>query len=202
MEPAPSTWDGDLTETALLLIDCQRDFWTEEHAVAFPDFPTRVTELLALCRGHGIEVIHVRSRFAPDGSDWMLPYRQLGSIPCIAGSEGERVLPCAEERDGERVFLKQTFDALRAPELVAYLERTGPEVLWVAGLETSFCVLLTAASATQAGYRAVVVEDAVADDPGLRREPSPLEIYTGKAFFVTRVAEIGKGRGARPPVPK
>lgn len=184
--------DLDLTETALLLIDCQRDFWTEAHALAFPDFPARVAELLALCRSHGAEVIHVRSRFAPDGSDWMLPYRQLGSIPCIAGSEGERVLPFAEELNEERIFLKQTFDALRAPELGAHLETARPEVLWVAGLETSFCVLLTAASATQAGYRTVVVEDAVADDPELGREPSPLEIYAGKAFFVTRVAELSR----------
>jgi hypothetical protein len=35
---------------ALLLIDIQRDFWTEELASSFPDFPANVERLLALCR--------------------------------------------------------------------------------------------------------------------------------------------------------
>lgn len=98
----------------LLLIDCQRDFWTPEHEAAFPGFPDGVTQLLGLCRREGSEVIHVRSRFAPDGSDWMPPYRHLGSIPCLAGTPGEEVLPFARDIEGERVFLKQTFDALRS----------------------------------------------------------------------------------------
>lgn len=181
------------TDRALLLIDCQRDFWTEEHALAFPDFPAKVAELLALCRREGIEVIHVRSRFAPDGSDWMPPYRHLGSIPCIAGSDGEAVLPFAKEREGEPVFYKQTFDALRVPELSRYLEESGKTTVLVAGLETSFCVLLTAASATQAGFWTWVVADAVADDPAISRDPSPLEIYAGKVFFPVRVGEIAHG---------
>ena len=177
MRDAP---DHAAAETALLLIDCQRDFWTGDHAAAFSDSPARVTELLAQCCRQGIEVLHVRSRFEPDGSEWMPPYRHLGAIPCIACSAGEEVLPLAEERDGEPVFLKQAFDALRLPEVVEHLESPGKTTLWVAGLESSFCVLLTAASATQAGYWVQVVEDAVADDPELRRDRSPLDPSAGK----------------------
>ena len=182
-----------IASAVLLLIDCQQDFWTPEHAAAFPDFPTKVAGLLALCRREGIEVIHVRSRFAADGSDWMPPYRHLGSIPCIAGSDGEAVLPFAEDREGEPVFFKQTFDALRVPELVRHLERSGKTTVLVAGLETSFCILLTAASLTQAGFWTLAVADAVADDPAIPREPSPLEIYAGKVFFLVRMAEIAHG---------
>jgi len=181
---------GTGSGAALLLIDCQRDFWTPEHEAVFPGFPDAVARLLSLCRREGIEVIHVRSRFAPDRSDWMPPYRHLGSIPCVAGTEGEEVLPFAAEIEGERVFLKQTLDALQAPELVEHLHGSGTRTVLVAGLETSFCVLLTGASATQAGYWTGVVADAVADDPEIAGQRSPLEIYAGKLFFPLRLDQV------------
>ena len=41
---------------ALLLLDVQRDFWSEQLAPSFPDFPANVDRLLSLCRSEGLEV--------------------------------------------------------------------------------------------------------------------------------------------------
>ena len=97
----------DFSAWALLLIDVQRDFWTRGHRRAFPRFPDRVRDLLACCRRRGLEVVHVRSRFRADRSDWMPPHRVLGGVPCVAGSGGEEVLSFAAEEPGEAVFEKQ-----------------------------------------------------------------------------------------------
>ena len=149
----------------LLLIDVQRDFWPEETAKAFPDFPSNIERLLEYCRTSGVDVVHVRAEFEPDGTDWMAPYRIKGETPCVRGTPGADVLPCAVERTGEPVIRKRTFDAFQQQDLLTHLQRARKSFILVAGLETSVCVLFTAASAVQRGFLAAVVEDCCADDP-------------------------------------
>ena len=84
-----SKWD----QFALLLIDVQKDFWSDEMEKNFPHFRENVASLLKLCRHEGIEVIHIRGRFSADKSDWM-PIYQLGrKMPCVEGTEGIELLP-------------------------------------------------------------------------------------------------------------
>ncbi len=158
---APKDW----RRFVLLLIDVQRDFWQESTAKAFPDFPSKIAALLDYARSTGLDVVHVRAEFEPDGSDWMAPYRVKGETPCIRGTPGVEVLPCAVERPGEPVLRKQTFDAFRHPDLLTRLHSARKTFILIAGLETSVCVLFTAASAAQNGFLAAVIEDCCADDP-------------------------------------
>jgi nicotinamidase-related amidase len=155
----PLDWAGH----ALVLIDLQRDFWPDEIAAAAPALPGRVTELLASARSNGLRVVHVRARFAADGSDWMARYRLRGRIPCIAGTPGAETLPFAAEVDGEPVIVKQSFDGFLGTGLHELLQRDGVRSLLIAGLVTSTCVLLTAATATQLGYLVTVLSDCTAD---------------------------------------
>ncbi len=150
---------------ALLLIDLQKDFWPAQLAESFPDFPDHIRELLALCRGEGLEVVHLRASFKPDMSDWMLRYRLRGRIPCVEGTPGADILDFATEKPGERVMFKQTFDGFLQPDLPAYLREKGKRFLLTAGLVTSTCVFLTTASAAQLGFLTAMVEDCCADDP-------------------------------------
>ena len=150
---------------ALLLIDLQEDFWSQEKAQLYPDFPANITSLLETCRSEGIEVVHVRASFQPDGSDWMPNHRLLGRIPCIAGTEGVKTLPFATEGGEETVIIKRTYDGFLCPDLHPYLQKRGKRFLFTAGLVTSICVLLTTLSATQLGFLTAVVEDCCADEP-------------------------------------
>ena len=158
----------DWSHFALLLVDVQRSFWPVRGRPDFPDFPANVARLLSLCRAEGLEVIHVRSRFKPDKSDWMLMYRlrvPVSHHPCVAGQEGEKPAAFAAREPRELVVFKQTFYALHTPNLVPYLRENDKRVILVAGLLTSVCVLFTAASAAQLGFLAAVVEDCCADSP-------------------------------------
>jgi nicotinamidase-related amidase len=160
----------DWTPFALLLIDVQRSFWSPQRDTEFPDFAANVARLLAVCRAEGIEVIHLRARFAPDGSDWMPRHRLRGTIPCIAGTAGVETLPCATELAGETVLWKQTLDGFLQPALLRYLRERDKRFLLTAGLVTSTCVLLTTASAAQRGFLAAVVEDCCADLPDMHAQ--------------------------------
>ena len=150
---------------ALLLIDVQRDFWSERLQPSFPEFPANVEHLLSLCRSEGLEIVHLRASFKPDMSDWMLRYRLRGRIPCIEGTEGVETVSFAVERPEEVVIVKQTFDGFHNPNLLPYLRGKGKRFLLTAGLLTSVCVFLTTASAAQLGFLAAVVEDCCADEP-------------------------------------
>lgn len=149
----------------LLLIDVQNDFWTEEMAAHFPDFSENVARLLTLCRKQGIDIVHLRASFKADQSDWIKRYTLQNAIPCVAGSVGAEILPCAAAIPGERVIHKQSFDGFLNQELVAYLQENEKRFVLVAGLESSVCVLLTAISATQRGCLSAIVSDCCADNP-------------------------------------
>lgn len=161
MKTAQRGWE----QFVLLLIDLQRDFWSDEMAECFPSFPDNVVRLLGLCRSAGIEVVHLRASFKPDGSNWMPVYRLRGRIPCVEGTAGVETLPFALKDPGEKVIVKQTFDGFQQPELLQHLERRGKRFVLTAGLVTSVCVFLTTASAAQGSFLTAIVEDCCADRP-------------------------------------
>jgi nicotinamidase-related amidase len=162
--------DGTWKQFALILIDLQHDFWPEKLAQCFPDFPAKITQLLDFCRTEGLEVIHLRTRFRADRSDWMPRYRLRGRIPCIQGTTGAETLPFALDRPGETILVKQAFDGFHNPELLQYLQRKGKRFILTAGLVTSTCVLFTTVSAAQKGFLTAVVEDCCADEPSAHEQ--------------------------------
>lgn len=161
MGTKPKNWDA----FALLLIDVQKDFWADSMSQTFSDYERHVAQLLHVCRSEGIDIVHLRARFQADESDWMVRYRSLGRTPCIEGTPGVEVFPFASSEPGEFVIFKQSFDGFQKPALQAYLEKNAKRYLLIAGLATSVCVLLTAATAAQQGYLVGLVEDCCADSP-------------------------------------
>ena len=159
----------------LLLIDVQEDFWSQQIAESFPDFPANVARLLALCRAEGMEIVHLRARFRPDKLGWMPRYRLRGSIPCVDGTSGVETLPFALEEPDETVIHKQTFDGFQSPELLSHVREKGKRFVLTAGLVTSVCVFLTTASGMQHGFLTAVVEDCCADQPQAHEQA--LETY-------------------------
>ncbi|TKJ29441.1 MAG: hypothetical protein CEE40_08515 [Chloroflexi bacterium B3_Chlor] len=187
----------DWGQFALLLIDVQRDFWPEEVASSFPEFPPKVAQLLDLCRAESIEVIHLRASFNPDMSDWMPTYKLRGSIPCVGGTPGVETLPFALENPGEMVIIKQTFDCFQNAELLRYLREKGKRFVLTAGLLTSVCVLLTTASAVQHGFLAAVIEDCCADAPDAHQQALDRYEFIFERMIVDRIPDHYHGWAAK-----
>jgi len=179
MNAASRNWES----FALLLIDVQQDFWTDKMSQSFADYEKNVRQLLHVCRHEGIDVVHLRARFQRDESDWMVRYKSLGRIPCIEGTPGVEIFPCAREEPGEFVIYKQSFDGFHKPALQAYLEKNQKRFLLVAGLVTSVCVLLTAATAAQRGYLVGIVEECCADSPEAHEQ-----VLQGYPYIFDRVS--------------
>lgn len=155
-------WDG----FALLVIDVQNDFWGGGQGHV-PGFAENTAQMLQQARKEGLEVIHVRTRFAADKSDWPNAFRVTfgNHIPCLAGTPGVEPADFAREAAGERVFYKKHFDAFTSNELLAHLRARGVKRVFLAGLTTDVCILSSALGAGSHGYVATVVNDCCSAAP-------------------------------------
>ena len=152
------------SRSALIVVDVQADFWIPEIAGEFPHFEQRTAELLATCRGQKIEVVHVRTRYDKDLANWPDAFLNIhrSSQLCREDTAGEEPLSCALELEGEALFRKANLDPFTNDGFTKYLKDSGFEKLYVCGLYTDVCVLTTAMSAFNRGYKVSLVPDCCA----------------------------------------
>lgn len=180
-----------MIDTALLLIDIQKDFWDPyKEMKEYSRLPGNVKHLRKHFKEKGQPVIHVHSVFKEDRSDWILFYRPegRGTIPCIMGTDGVGFEEFSEPSESEKIFKKTVFDAFNGTRLLAYLTDIGVKTLVVSGIETSVCVLFTATSAYLNGLLPVVVVDACADSP--ERHKTTIEMYSDLCFKTLTTSQI------------
>ena len=132
-----------VSHAALVVIDVRNDFWIPEVASSAPAFQDRLRELVADCRRHGLPVIHVRTRYDENLSNW--PQRFLSTHReaqlCLEGLTGEHPLSCARELEHEEIFIKGNFDAFSNEQFAGYLQESGIQKLYLCGLYTDVCIL-------------------------------------------------------------
>ena len=131
----------------------------------FSKLEKNVSELLRVCRGTEIEVVHIRALYSEEiNSKWMNEFRRLNPTkgnPEIDGTY--EVEPFAKETDREMLFLKSCYDGFQETALHSFLQEKNIERVLCAGLITSACVQHTAHGAFSRGYRVDLIEDCCAD---------------------------------------
>ncbi|MBW4606246.1 MAG: cysteine hydrolase [Hassallia sp. WJT32-NPBG1] len=179
----------DWNDFALILIDVQHGCWSSHTQLAFPGFSANLASLLSLCRKNKIEVIHLRTEYQADKSDWM-PFEKLGMpVSCIQGTQAVEFLDFANPVRGETVITKNAIDGFTQLELDQTLKRKGKKFLLLSGLNTSVCVLFTVVSAVQKGYLTALVEDCCADW-SLKAHSFTFAHYANYLFKTTCVSDI------------
>ena len=167
--------DSPRRTDALILIDLQVDYisggdlvdgQTSALAAAFPELPANVAGVLGAARAQGARVIHVRQRDDPARSKWLPWWDTLHPGGVGAGSLAAPE-PWAAEADGERVFVKHTYDAFNSgeasAELISHLRNAGVRRLYLCGVLTKACVMFSANSAFTEGFEVCVLADCCAD---------------------------------------
>jgi biuret amidohydrolase len=179
-EPAPIT--VDLTKTALVIIDMQRDFLepggfgetlgNDVSRLAVAVAPCRA--VLDAARRRGMLVIHTREGHRPDLSD-APPAKVERGVPSlrigapgpmgrilVRGEPGHDIIPALYPAAGEPVIDKPGKGAFYQTELELMLRNRGIENLLVAGVTTEVCVNTTVREANDRGYRCIVLSDCCA----------------------------------------
>lgn len=155
----------ELEDPALVIIDCQRLFTSGSQQAAATDRALEnIMAVAAECRARGVPVIHARTIIESTdqlGPAWATKVPAL--IALAPGSEAAEFDPRAEPVDGEAVVTKRRPSAFFQTTLLDVLEERGIRTLVVVGLTTSGCVRATAVDAASNDYKAVVLDDCVAD---------------------------------------
>jgi nicotinamidase-related amidase len=178
-------WDVSLPldSTALICIDLQHDFcseggWDSEAGLdigACAAVVGVVARLQAAARGAGVAVLHTREGHAPDlhdCPDWKLQRSRLDGVPIggsgplgrflILGEPGHAILDAVAPQPGELIIDKTGKDAFIDTVLDAELLRRGITHLLFSGVTTECCVASTFRTASDRGYRCILIEDACA----------------------------------------
>ena len=179
-EPAPIAID--LAETALVIIDMQRDFLEPGgFGESLGNDVSHLARAVAPCqavlkaaRAAGLVIIHTREGHLPDLSD--APPAKIERGPpnarigdpgpmgriLVRGEAGHDIIDALYPIDDEIVIDKPGKGAFYATELEDILMKYGVANLLVCGVTTEVCVNTTVREANDRGYRCIVLSDCCA----------------------------------------
>jgi nicotinamidase-related amidase len=178
-EPYP--FEFSLGDTALVIIDMQRDFvepggFGESLGNDVDQLRTVIPvlkQVLDAARAAGLLVIHTREGHLPDLSDCPpskltrgKPSQRIGDPSpngriLIRGEKGHDIVPELYPIEGEPVVDKPGKGAFYATEFGPILAERGISRLVVTGVTTEVCVHTTVREANDRGYECLVLSDCV-----------------------------------------
>ncbi|GIG93218.1 cysteine hydrolase family protein [Plantactinospora endophytica] len=181
VDARPHPYTFELSTTALLVIDMQRDFlepggFGESLGNDVAELRRTIDPLAALltaARETGLPVVHTREGHLPDLSDCPpakrargAPSRRIGDPGpngriLIRGEYGHDIVDELAPIDGEPVVDKPGKGAFYATGLDTLLADRGITSLLVTGVTTEVCVHTTVREANDRGYECLVLADCV-----------------------------------------
>ena len=177
----PYEFEGDISKTALVIIDMQRDFVMPGgfgEALGNNVTPLQATikpigNLLAKARELSMLVIHTREGHRPDlgdcppsklkrgrGEKTIGDVCSMGRL-LVRGEYGQDIIPELYPIAGEVVLDKPGKGAFFATDLDHILHNKGIEFLIVCGVTTEVCVNTTVREANDRGFECLIPEDCV-----------------------------------------
>ena len=180
IDARPFPFIADVTSTALVIIDMQRDFLepggfgellgNDVSLLRSTIGPNR--RVLAAAREAGMLVIHTREGHRPDltdcppakltrgGTTFIGTKGPMGRI-LVRGEVGHEIIPELAPQPGEPVIDKPGKGAFYATDLELILCERGIRSLVVCGVTTEVCVHTTVREANDRGFECLVLEDCV-----------------------------------------
>jgi nicotinamidase-related amidase len=212
----------DPARTVVLTVDMQRDYLDPEVASApvALDEAERVMkharDLLDFARGRGLPVVHVyvnrRRAESERGLETAGETFRIGREHGLSqnAQRGVRTIPDRREGspqaevpailvapDDVHVTTKKSLDGFLGTDLDFLLSRVyRAETVVLTGINTDTCVYSTAFSASNRGFRTVVISDCVASMRGRDHHWMALELMARSIAWVLTVAEFKAKLGA------
>lgn len=185
--------------TALLVIDLQKEFFTDDIGECFEDMRSilpRVESVISLARKLGCKLIHTRESYKPDLSDVHAYRRSLNYVgepgPLgrfnIIGEPGHEFVEQVKPLSNELVIDKASFGAFYNTALDDQLQQDGIDHIIMCGVTTQCCVHSTLREAVDRGYWCLTIADCcAASDPGMHE--SALKIIAGEGHLFGWVSD-------------
>jgi nicotinamidase-related amidase len=182
IQAEPNPIEVNLDETALIVIDMQKDFLRRggygESLGNNPDILARtigpIQDILKAVRDRAMLIIHTREGHLPDLSD--CPAEKLADLPegrrigdqgpmgriLVRGEEGHAIIDEVAPLPGEIVIDKPGKNAFYNTDLETVLRERGIRNLLITGVTTDVCCSTTVSGAKDRGFRPIVLADCMA----------------------------------------
>jgi nicotinamidase-related amidase len=174
---ANTTWELiDVNRSALVVVDVQDDFLTKLPLDQRKSVVDRMAYMIRLATVMKMPLIVTAENSPPN--------------PTIT-ADSAAALP-----KGQKIFNKLVWNLMGQEDIRKAVETSKRDSFILVGLETDVCIAQSALGLQMAGYRAVVIEDAVASPPphheaGLRRmRDAGVTITTSKGVYYELVRDI------------
>jgi len=141
------------TQTALVLIDIQNDYFEEGANPLSDSFEASLNakKILEYFRSNNLPVIHIQHISARPGSTFFLP-----------GTKGADIHPNVKPLENEKVIVKHFPNSFRDTDLYAYLTEKNISDIVVCGMMTHMCMDASIRAAKDYGFNCTLISDACA----------------------------------------
>ncbi len=157
--PFTEVVDLPARETALIVVDMQRDFVEPSGRLPVPTAPTTVPvirTLLQRAREAGVRVFYTMDTHLENDPEFALWGEHV-----VEGTPGWEIVDDLKPQRGDIIIRKTRYDGFYGTPLDEYLRLFGIKHVVVTGTVANICVLHTAGSAALRFYRVVVPIDGI-----------------------------------------
>ena len=146
---------------AVIIIDLQKYFYK----LATPKFENKINpnieKLLKFAREEKIKIIHIKTVYKKDKSNWPEAYKSRDEMWCMENTEDCEIIPSALPYPNETVIIKKRFSSFYETELDEVLQQNKIDTLFIAGFSSDVCVRMTTMDAFNRGYNLFWVSDCI-----------------------------------------
>ena len=146
---------------AIIIIDLQKYFYK----LATPKFENKINpnieKLLKFAREEKIKIIHIKTVYKKDKSNWPEAYKTRDAMWCMENTEDCEIIPSALPHPNETVIIKKRFSSFYETELDEVLQQNKIDTLFIAGFSGDVCVRMTTMDAFNRGYNLFWVSDCI-----------------------------------------
>lgn len=183
--------------TALLIIDAQNEYFSEDGALYTPNSGKILDKLMRLrsaAHEAGVLTILVQHIHRPTGVD-IGRMGDFDDTECFTeGTKGAEIIKPLSPSSADVVVKKNRYSAFVNTELESLLRGGGIDTVVVCGLMTQYCSVTTARHAHDLDYRVIFVSDANAGpdipDLGHGEVPHDLVLRVVMSMLAMGVADI------------
>ena len=146
---------------AVIIIDLQKYFYK----LATPKFENKINpnieKLLKFAREEKIKIIHIKTVYKKDKSNWPEAYKTRDAMWCMENTEDCEIIPSALPHPNETVIIKKRFSSFYETELNEVLQQNKIDTLFIAGFSGDVCVRMTTMDAFNRGYNLFWISDCI-----------------------------------------
>ena len=154
-------FSGAKMNPAIIIIDLQKYFYK----LATPKFENKINpnieKLLQFAREEKIKIIHVKTVYKKDKSNWPEAYKTRDAMWCMENTEDCEIIPSALPQENETVIIKKRFSSFYETELDQVLQQNKINTLFIAGFSGDVCVRMTTMDAFNRGYNLFWISDCI-----------------------------------------